>query len=305
MITPTLARIRRAMRRLAGRPNPEAREAARAAPTPEHFVPHGHYYSPIPSLEDIEESGRRTHAAPGIDLNEAEQVRLLEDLARHYPSMPFTDDGSPGFRYRFDNPSYSYADAIFLHTMLRHLQPRRVIEVGSGHTSALTLDTNQHFLGGSVETCFIDPHPELLLSLITEADRRRSRVIESRLQDVDPALFDTLEARDILFVDSTHVSKVGSDVNHLFFQILPRLAPGTIVHLHDIFPGFEYPMDWLKQGRAWNEQYILRAFLTFNASFKIKLFGSHMIHRDPEWFRTHMPLCLKNPGGAFWMERVA
>jgi hypothetical protein len=94
-------------------------------------------------------------------------------------------------------------------------------------------------------------------------------------------------------------------VNYLFFEILPRLAPGTIVHLHDIFSGFEYPIDWMKEGRAWNEQYILRAFLEFNACFKIRLFGNYMIHRDPEWFRQHMPLCLKNPGGAFWMERVA
>ncbi len=219
--------------------------------------------------------------------------------------MPFTEEGSAGFRYRFDNPSYSYADGIFFYTMLRHLRPKRVIEVGSGYTSALTLDTSEHFLGDSVETCFIEPHPQLLLSLITEADRQRSRVIRSRLQEIDLALFDALGANDILFIDSTHVSKVGSDVNHLFFEILPRLAPGTIVHLHDIFPGFEYPLDWLQQGRAWNEQYILRAFLEFNASFKILLFGSHMIQRDPEWFRAHMPLCLKNPGGAFWMEKVA
>ncbi len=296
------------MRRLTGVPDREARDRARRVATPDSYASPGHYHSPIPSLADIDEAERNAAATgplPGVDLAEVGQLRLLEELARHYASMPFTEEDSPRFRYRFDNPSYSYADGIFLYAMLRHLRPKRVIEVGSGYTSALMLDTSEHFLGDSVEICFIEPHPDLLLGLMTDADRHKSRVIQSRLQDVDLAIFDTLEAGDILFVDSTHVSKFNSDVNRLFFEILPRLAPGTIVHLHDIFPGFEYPMDWLRQGRAWNEQYILRAFLEFNASFKVRLFGSHMIQREPEWFRAHMPLCLKNPGGAFWMERVA
>jgi len=309
MITPILAGLTRALHRLAGRRTPDA-GAVSVPAIPEPFVPPGHYYSPIPSIADIEGSAGRAPAAhvavvPGIDLDEAGQLRLLHELAAHYPSMPFTDTGSPGLRFQFDNPSYSYGDGILFHTMLRHLRPKQVIEVGSGHTSALLLDTNEHFLGGSVQTCFIEPHPDLLFSLMTEADRRQARVMPSRLQDVDLALFETLQARDILFVDSTHVSKVGSDVNYLFFEILPRLAPGTFVHLHDIFPGFEYPIHWMREGRAWNEQYILRAFLEFNTSFKIRLFGNYMIQRDPEWFRAHMPLCLKNPGGAFWMERVA
>jgi hypothetical protein len=271
-------------------------------------VPAGHYYSPIPSPEDIEERGQRvvpTSDLPGLDLREGEQLELLDELAKFYPSMPFTDGDSPRFRYRFDNPSYSYADGTFLHTMLRHLRPRRVIEVGSGYTSALTLDTNDHFLDGRIECCFIEPHPDLLFSLITEADRRRSRVLQSRLQDVDLAVFDVLERGDILFIDSTHVSKVNSDVNRLFFEILPRVAAGTMVHFHDVFPSFEYPLAWLREGRAWNEQYILRAFLQFNTTFKVRLFGNHMILHYPDWFRAHMPLCLKNPGGAFWMEKVS
>jgi predicted O-methyltransferase YrrM len=292
---------------LARRRQPEVDAHASPAAVPKSHVPPGHYYSPIPSLDDIEEFGRlhvRPDAVPGVDLNEAAQLSLLTELAKLYPSMPFREEATPGFRYRFDNPSYSYADGIFLHTMLRHLRPSRVIEVGSGYTSALTLDTNEHFLENRVTCTFIEPHPELLLSLLTDDDRRTARVIRSRLQDVDLAVFDELEAGDILFIDSTHVSKVNSDVNRLFFEILPRLAPGTLVHLHDVFPSFEYPLDWLRNGRAWNEQYVLRAFLQFNATFTIRLFGSHMIQRHPDWFRMNMPLCLKNPGGAFWMQRV-
>jgi hypothetical protein len=131
------------------------------------------------------------------------------------------------------------------------------------------------------------------------------RIVNSRLQDVELAVFDTLGAGDVLFVDSTHVAKVGSDVSYLFFEIIPRLAAGTFVHIHDVFASFEYPLEWLREGRAWNEQYLLHAFLLFNSTFRIRLFGNHMVRHHPAWFRENMPLCLKNPGGAFWMERVS
>jgi hypothetical protein len=305
MATATAARIWQAMRRLVkGSTSEGVRQ--RSVAVPAGFVPPGHYYSPIPSLADIEERARSLgDPLAGIDLNEAGQLAILEELAKFYPSMPFTDHGSPGLRYRFRNESYSYADAIFLHTMLRYLRPRRLIEVGSGYTSALTLDTNECFLDNQLECTFIEPQPDLLLRLITDSDRQRCKVIPSRLQDIDLGLFDTLEARDILFIDSSHVSKVNSDVNRLFFEIIPRLAQGTMVHIHDVFPSLEYPLDWLRQGRAWNEQYVLHAFLQFNSSYRIRLFGSHMVDRHPDWFRDHMPLCLRNPGGAFWMERVS
>jgi predicted O-methyltransferase YrrM len=271
------------------------------------FVPAGHYSSPLPSAEDIDALALRPASAgplPGVGLDDAAQLALLEELAQFYPSMPFTAEGSAGLRYRFDNPSYGYGDGILLHTMLRWLRPKRLIEVGSGYTSALTLDTNERFLDDSVSCTFIEPYPDLLRQLLADRDRARVQVIPSRLQDVDLGLFDQLEAGDVLFIDSSHVSKANSDVNRLFFEVLPRLAPGTFVHLHDVFPGFEYPLAWLREGRAWNEQYLLRAFLQFNDRFTIRLFGSYMIGQYPEWFRRHMPLCLINPGGAFWMERT-
>jgi hypothetical protein len=292
-------------------PEPPAAAPAPPAPQPARppgsWVPPGHYYSPIPAEQDIEEFARRRprlEPLPGVELHETEQMALLEQLSAFYQTMPFTDTGSPGFRYRFQNPSYAYTDGILLYSMLRHLRPKRLIEVGSGFTSALTLDTNEHFLDGRIECTFIEPYPDLLLSLMTDTDKRRTRIIPARLQDVDVAVFETLQAGDILFIDSTHVSRVGSDVNHLFFEVIPRLAPGTIVHIHDVFAAFEYPLEWLREGRVWSEQYVLRAFLQFNSSFRVRLFGNHMVQRHREWFQTHMPLCLRNPGGAFWMERV-
>jgi hypothetical protein len=189
--------------------------------------------------------------------------------------------------------------------MIRELKPRRILEIGSGHTSALILDTNEHYFGGGIECTFVEPHPQLLLSLLRPDEDDDSRLIPRKLQDVNLTLFDTLEAGDILFVDSSHVVKAGSDCQLLFSDILPRLNPGTMIHFHDVFDRFEYPPEWLREGRGWNEQYALRAFLQFNSEFRIKLYTSYLIARYREWFEQHMPNCLRNAGAQIWIERTA
>jgi hypothetical protein len=276
---------------------------------PREFVPAGHFYSPIPSLEELARDAAVVFAAPprtlpGLDLREDEQLALLRSFVPYYGEMPFTATRAPGLRYFFENPAYSYSDAILLHCMIRHLRPARIIEVGSGYSSCVTLDTNERFFDNRIATTFIEPYPELLFSLSTPEDRTRMRVLGSRLQDVDLAEFAALEPGDILFVDSTHVSKVHSDVNRLVFQILPSLKPGVHVHVHDIFYPFEYPRHWFEEGRAWNEAYLLRAFLQFNSAFRVVLMNTFMEHFHPGWFQAHMPLCLKNPGGSIWIERT-
>ena len=236
------------------------------APLP---FPAGHFYSPVPSDEDVAAALRKRPAdleASGIDLHLPEQKQLLEQFAEMYPSIPFQEQGAPGFRYRYDNDSYAHGDAIMLHLMIRWLKPQRIIEVGSGNSSCVTLDTNEHFFNNRIRCTFIEPYPTFLQSLLKPSDQ--IDLLPARLQEVDLSVFDALEAGDILFIDSTHVSKLNSDVNRLFFEILPRLKPGVFVHIHDIFPGFEYPEHWLREGRAWNEQYLLRAFLQYNDRFQ-------------------------------------
>lgn len=240
---------------------------------------------------------------PGIDLREAEQMLLLDGFAGFYESMPFQAEKTAGLRYHFENPAYSYSDAILLYCMIRHAKPRRIIEVGSGFSSCVTLDTSELFFDGNIETTFIEPYPKLLESLLKEGDGARISLIPSRLQDVSLNAFEALECNDILFIDSTHVGKVGSDVNHLFFEILPRLAAGVYVHVHDIFYPFEYPKEWVYKGRAWNEAYMLRAFLEYNTAFRIVLMNTFMQHFHEDFFRKKMPLCLKNPGGSLWLRR--
>jgi hypothetical protein len=213
------------------------------------FVPPGHFYSPIPDpdeLQNIEGEiiGGTSRRVPGIELNDDEQLELLKQFSAFYREMPFKAERQEGLRYYFENPAYSYSDAILLHCMMRHLKPNRIIEVGSGFSSCMILDTNDLYFDRSISTTFIEPYPELLMSLLRDSDQEKVKTIPSRLQDVDLSEFDALEENDILFIDSTHVSKINSDVNRIFFDILPRLSSGVYVHFHDIFFPFEYPKEW-------------------------------------------------------------
>lgn len=273
------------------------------------WVPPGHFYSPIPSAEEVgrraaEIFDRSITTIAGIDLREEAQLALLEELKRFYPELPFTAEDSPDLRYNFANRFYSYSDAIFLYSVIRHLSPKRILEVGSGYSSCVILDTNDRFFGGAISCTFIEPFPDVLRSLWREGDEEANELIQSPLQDVDPERFAELEAGDILLIDSTHVSKTGSDVNRLFFEVLPRLRPGVWVHIHDVFYPFEYPRKWIEQGRAWNEDYLLRAFLMYSSAFEIALFNTYLEGFHKDWFRREMPLCLENPGGSIWLRRV-
>ena len=267
----------------------------------------GHFYSPIPSIDEVRSREAEIFAKPqpslpGIDLRGDAQIILIRELAKFYAALPFPRQQSPESRYWFENWAYSYSDAIFLYSMLRQLQPRRVIEVGSGFSSAAMLDTADRWLPATTFT-FIDPDTSTLDALLRPADRDRVTIIRSRLQDVPLTTFDTLSANDVLFIDSTHVSKTGSDVNRILFDILPRLSAGVHIHFHDVFYPFEYPKEWVYEGRAWNEDYILRAFLEYNDSFEIILFGTWLAQFHRDLLDELMPLTRENPGGSLWLRR--
>jgi len=272
----------------------------------QEFVPTGHFYSAVPSFEERQAfaaSNVENNNVLGITLNEERQIDFLNKFKRYYDECPFTDHKGKEFRYYFLNPAYSYADALTLYSMMRHFRPKRIIEIGSGFSSCAMLDTSEHYFNGEIDFTFIEPYPELLYSLINNKDRKY-KIIPHKVQEVDAKIFADLEQNDIVFVDSTHVSKLNSDVNRIFFEILPSLQQGVLIHFHDIFWPFEYPKDWINEGRAWNEAYILRAFLQFNESFEILFFASYLHKHKYQWFQENMPLYLQNPGGNIWLRKV-
>ena len=272
------------------------------------WVPPGHFHSPIPAVRDLKVNQDEVFDLPpavrGVDLNEMEQVDLVKEFGLLYPEQPFMPGKTSGRRYLFENPNYSYADAITLYCMIRHLRPKRIIEIGSGYSSCAMLDVNELFFDNAIQCTFIDPYPQLLRTLMKESDFARTRIIGQRVQDVDVGIFRELEASDILFIDSSHVAKTGSDVNYILFKILPLLVKGVHIHFHDIFYPFEYPRGWVFEGRAWNEAYLLRAFLQYNSAFKIRFFMTYLLQNHRSTFESRLPLCLLNTGGSLWLEKV-
>ncbi|MFN4151401.1 MAG: class I SAM-dependent methyltransferase, partial [Candidatus Sericytochromatia bacterium] len=151
---------------------------------------------------------------------------------------------------------------------------------------------------------FIEPYPDLLLSLIKSKNDIKNKLISKKLQEVSVKIFKSLKENDILFIDSTHISKFNSDVNYIFFKILPTLNKGVIIHFHDIFHPFEYPFSWLKQGIFWNEIYLLRAFLQFNTTFKIIYFNNYLYQNYKKILLEELPLYEKNPGGSLYIKKI-
>jgi methyltransferase family protein len=270
------------------------------------YVPPGHFFSPVPGRADreaaIAELDRRLASIPGVELHVDGQMKLLERLARWYEGLPFSDGPDGRHRYHLENPHYSYTDGIVYACLLQELRPARVVEVGCGWSSALLLDVDEEMLGGGTDITFVEPHPQTL-KRITRPGDLEGRLRQTPVQAMTLEPFTALVDDDILFIDSTHVARCGSDVNYLFFEVLPRLNPGVYVHVHDVFYPFEYPVKWLREGRSWNEDYLLRAFLQFNSAFEIVLFADYMVREHKDWFAERMPKCLLNSGGNIWLRR--
>jgi len=270
--------------------------------------PFGHFYSPIVSkgelveLEDQiwEELGQ--DFISGINLNLDNQLLLLKEFSKYYPEMPFKDEKSENQRYCFINGAYSYTDGIVLYSFIRHFKPKRIIEIGSGHSSAVMLDNREAFVN-DMNLTFIEPYPKRLYRLMKDTDRDNCTVLDTKVQKVKLERFGELQKDDILFIDSSHVSKTGSDVNYEIFRILPSLNQGVIIHFHDVFYPFEYPKSWVSEGNNWNEDYLLRAFLSYNNQFEIVLF-SHFIHQQHKAAFKEMPLTYKNTGGNLWIRKM-
>lgn len=273
----------------------------------------GHYYSPIPDLEEIKTNASEIFSEkklPEIDLNNATQLKTLHDLKNHYNSYLYKQNSIPDekLRYKKEGAWYRFADSVFLHCMMLQFKPKNIIEIGSGHSSAIMLDVNERFFNNQIKFTFIEPFPEeRLLKIMRSEDQIRNSIISEKAQAVNEDQFKILKENDILFIDSTHVSKVGSDVNYLLLEIFPILNPGILIHIHDIFFPFELPKHWILNNRwFWNENYLLHAFLLNNKDFEIVAFNSYLLQTDLAWFTREMPECTigREDTGSIWLRKI-
>jgi predicted O-methyltransferase YrrM len=271
------------------------------------YVPLRHYYSPLPEVKTIREIDARLAAAEGqdfggIDFRPTQQRKLMNKLLEVYPKNFFQKAATKKRRYYYGMPNDQYwvNDAEVFAMMLRHLKPKRIIEIGSGYSTAVALDVSEEFKLNLDITC-VEPDPVRLKQIMRPGDEERVTLIAEPVQNSDLSIYDKLKAGDILFIDSTHVSKFDSDVNFELFQILPRLKKGVWVHIHDITWPFDYKRHFFAAGGAWNETYIVRAFLQFNSAFEIALWPQYLYQEAPEYEKNRQ---LHGAGSGIWLKKI-
>lgn len=286
--------------------------AARRAFAEPPYSPIGSHDSPIPGAQETSWALAAQPPVAGINLNEDAQVDLMRELAPLWDEVP--DAPRDGWRF---SASWMFVpgDAMVYYALLRKWKPSRLVEVGSGYTSALALDCSDRHLPDLQKT-FIEPYPDRLFRLLSERDQQQTKIYAKPVQEVPLDIFDQLEPGDILFVDTDHFTKAGSEVNWIAFNVFPRLPPGVHIHIHDMYWPFEYPIGWLKERRGYNEAYFFRAFLMDNPRYCIRLMNNWVWQRHRDLFtglspgRTFVGKASDEPGtppvggpGSLWIDK--
>jgi predicted O-methyltransferase YrrM len=266
-----------------------------------HITP-VHYDYPIPDTRTLPDNlWANSSKLVGLEMNDDRQLKLLTEIfpkfQQEYDQIPISPTNSHEFY--LDNGLFGGTDALALYCMIRHFQPNNIIEVGSGFSSLLS--SQAMLKNGHGSLVCIEPNPGEVLK---KGFSIPSTLIAKKVEDVEPELFQTLNENDILFIDSTHIVKIGGDVNFLFLQVIPELKPGVIIHVHDIFLPNEYRRDYvIDRLNFWTEQYLLQAFLSFNNEFEILLANSYLESKYKDQMRKTFPKSNWWGGGSIWFRR--
>lgn len=205
---------------------------------------------------------------PGIDFNVNGQIEMLGKFKYAAELLKFPMDKTKKIEFFFRNGNFGPGDAEYLYSVIRFFKPRRIIEIGSGNSTLMTMNAiSANRADDPLYKCeyiCVEPYECPWL------DRLGPKIVRNKIENMKNGFFQQLESGDILFIDSSHIIRPQGDVLLEYLEILPILKPGVIVHVHDIFTPRDYPPEWLTERvRFWNEQYLLEAFLSFNSAFRV------------------------------------
>ena len=272
------------------------------------------YYSPIPDLSKLNNDiWTNRKELCGVNLNEEKQQDLLSHFVTNFKSeydnfpVKQSKEAKP-YEYYLSNEYFGPVDSEILYSMIRYFKPRRIIEIGSGFSTYCSakailrnysLDNNYN-----CELIAIEPYPK---NILIKGFPGLKKLIPKEVQNVPITEFTKLKENDILFIDSSHVIKIGNDVQYEYLEIIPRLRKGVIIHIHDIYFPFDYPKrKILIDNIFWNEQYLLQAFLSFNNSFEVLWAGNFMNSTFPNLLENAFnSYRLKSKiTSSFWMRKI-
>jgi predicted O-methyltransferase YrrM len=260
------------------------------------------FYTPVFSPAELpEEVWTATFPDCGNFDLEAQRAFLKEtpSCTQEIATLPVEPVPGAESEFHWNNDQFSHADAALYYALIRRFRPRRIVEVGAGHSSKLALHALRE--NGAGEMLCIDPHPPAWLGSLAGPITIRQELV----QDTPMAVFAALQPDDMLFIDNSHISKTGSDVNHLFLRVLPRLPPGLLVQIHDICLPYEYPRYWSEEWLLyWNEQYVLAALLANNPKLEVLLGVYFVARRDAKALAPFLPGLpgVLPGGGSLWLR---
>jgi predicted O-methyltransferase YrrM len=266
-----------------------------------------HYYEPLFDDRQLKQPLEKDRFLPGIRWNDQGQLNLLNEFhfQKELAAIPY-EKLSSDFSFYYGNPSIRPGDAEYLYCILRHFQPSRIIEIGSGYSTLMTQkaisDIRLLKPDYQIEQICIEPYEMPWL------EKTGVRVIRQLVEDVPSDLFKSLGENDILFIDSSHMVRPQGDVLFEFLEILPVLQKGVIIHVHDIYSPRDYPKKHLVEDvMFWNEQYILEAFLSCNQEFEIIGALNYLKSHYPQEMYAKLPVLGKmrdQVPGSFWMRKT-
>lgn len=275
-----------------------------------YIIPN-HYYFPIPDTTTLKDNlWQKEYELVGIDINDKGQIDMLSNFSlkfkKEYESFPRNKTSVP-HKYYINNGWFGSVDGEILYCMIRHFKPKKIFEIGSGNSTYLSAQAilkNKEDNDYECELVVFDPYPN---EVLRAGFPGLSRLIPKKAQDISLSEFNKLLENDILFIDSSHVLKIGSDVQYIYLKILPMLNKGVVVHVHDIFLPAEYPKKQVLEDYVfWTEQYLLQAFLTFNDNFEVLWAGSYMHLRHPDKLEEAFSSYRRDKiwPASFWIRKI-
>lgn len=271
-----------------------------------------HFYYPIPNTNDLKDDlWSKNSEIINLSISDKKQLNILSifkaKFKKEYDNLPL-DKTSVDHQYYVNNNSFESGDAEVLYSMIRNFKPNKIIEIGSGYSTYLSAQAieknrseNKNY---ECELIAIEPYPNKILK---RGFPGLSRLLTTKIEDIPLSLFSELKENDILFIDSSHVLKIGGDVKYEYLELIPRLNKNVIIHVHDIFLPAEYPKKWIMDDKHfWTEQYLLQAFLTFNESFEVLWGGQYMHLKFPNELEDAFKLYKKEERSpcSFWIKKI-
>ena len=272
-----------------------------------------HYYSPVPDITDLPPNyWDQVSEMPGVDMGLDRGLRFINEVLPDYIGSfreLFPLHRQPGQDFFLINGTYMAVDAHVYWCLIHHFKPRRIIEIGAHASTMIATAAVRSIAASGDHACqitVIEPYPS---DYIKSQDGRSITLLTKKVQDVPLDLFRELQSGDILFIDSTHMLRQGSDVQYEFLEVLPRLNQGVLVHVHDVSLPKHYPRVYFDNQIYWNEQYLLQAFLAFNSRFDVIWAGNAMMLAHETEMMEAFPEISDMRAGypsseptAFWMQ---